>query len=920
MIQCLILSGLPPKDLNPPSATASDGGEEFRCLFVVMIMAIYWVCEVLPLGVTGLIPIAMFPILGIYPTKATCATYINDTTMMFMCSIVLAFAIESSNLHRRIALKTILIIGTTHLSDKTGDEPQVKVWIHHHSCVHNRLTFGFMTVTMFVSMWIINTAATAMMAPVVLAVLQELEGVMNPYPTRTTRCYFLGIAYSASIGGVGTLIGTGTNLTFKGIFEEKFPEGPAVDFADWVGAMLPPTLIMNTLTWVVLSWQYLGLLRKSGMDEEVRLHKLEGKERAKEAADLARSVIQEKHAELGPMSWAEIWVIVLFIIVVALWITRDPNWMTGWAPIISSVLALGNMQENILYNMQKTGGEHVAFSVLCVKSFLCGVTCSGNGEKTKSTGKRDSGLEGGGAEISMGPHVPTGRVSIATQSAAVAPAGSGFALAKGSDVSGMSHMIGGALQILQKLDPWFVLLLVCFIASNMTEFTSNVAVANILLPVISDMAVVIQINPTYLMLPAAVCCSFAFMLPVGTPPNALVAGYVNIRTTDMEFRCLFVVMVMAIYWVCEVLPLGVTGLLPIALFPILGILPTKPTCSTYLNNTTAMFLCSIFLAFAVESSNLHRRIALRTILIIGTTHLRLTFGFMAVTMFVSMWIINTAATAMMAPVALAVLQELEGEPVPHAHDALLFLRDRQRDNLRVLGIRVVNSRVVNMSKIKSSKNDEDKAGSKERAKEAAILAREVIRQKYEELGPTTWAEWWVLSWFIIAEDQLGHTGGGGVAGFVRPPGDAVAVLLPQSRPGEKTNSTGKPDSGLEGGGAEVSVGPLSTVVKINPTYLMIPATVCCSFAFMLPVGTPANAIIAGYANIRTTDMVRVKETSSLVFFFSNSVFVSWQLMITGILPTLITLTIIVAAFPTYGAFIYPDLTEFPDWAKGNDTN
>ncbi|OAD57871.1 Protein I'm not dead yet [Eufriesea mexicana] len=386
-----------------------------RCLYVVGLMAMFWVTEVLPLPITGLIPVVLYPLMGIMNTSDTCACYMNDTTMMFIGSMVIAIVIENSGLHMRIALLIIKMIG----------------------CSHRRLTLGLFCVTMFLSMWISNTAATTMMLPIVETVLLELEaqGLGNMFvseendcaeedtepmkkPTHITMVYYLVTAYASSIGGIGTLVGTGTNLTLKGFYERRFPNSSGISLTSWMLYSVPPMLLMGFLTWVWLQVLYMGMFRSKSKDAQAINIGTQGEK-------VAASVIEKKYKELE----------------------------------VPDSYGVGQ---------------------LTLLVFL----------------------------------------------------GGGFAISAGSISSNLSSILGNALTALQSINPLAILFIVCVFAETVTELTSNVAVANIILPVLAEMCVALRIHPLYLMLPASLCCSFSFHLPVGTPPNAIATAAGHIKTRD----------------------------------------------------------------------------------------------------------------------------------------------------------------------------------------------------------------------------------------------------------------------------------------------------------------------------------------------------------------------------------------------------
>ncbi|CAH0696716.1 unnamed protein product [Spodoptera exigua] len=486
----------------------------YRCMYVVLIMAIYWVLELLPLPVTSMLPIVLFPTMGILDSDKTCAAYMKETNMMFMGGLMIAAGVQHSKLPKRVALWTVQVVG----------------------CSHRRLNFGLTFVTMFISMWVSNAAATTMMVPIVEAILEVLEqqGLGDvyvnkkknqpaengkdtkavaktgeeeaPMPSDITICYYLSIAYASTLGGCGTLVGTATNSAFKGIFDSEFPEySNSVDFFWFMAYSTPPMLIMQLLVWFALQITFMGMFRPNS-EAARKVNK------ASSGSETTMKVIKEQYRNLGPITFHEKASGLLFILAVFLYIFRRPGFMPGWAEILT--------------NMKVKDGVTSIFIVVLM--FILPMCCDFLKFFSSSSSYEELAASKPSPSIVtwniLKEKIPWGLLFLL---------GGGFALAEGSKATGLSAMIGSSLEGLHGLNHAVVLLVVVLVTQFITEFTSNVAIANLILPVLANMARVLHIDPRYLMVPATLACSMAFHMPVGTPPNAIVAGVAHIPTSKM---------------------------------------------------------------------------------------------------------------------------------------------------------------------------------------------------------------------------------------------------------------------------------------------------------------------------------------------------------------------------------------------------
>ena len=408
-------------------------------------IAIWWITEAAPISVTALLPIILFPLTDGLDLKTTTAAFGHKFIFLFIGGFVLAIAIEKWNLHKRIALNIIRLVGTNK----------------------SNIILGFMIATAFLSMWISNTATSVMMLPVALAIIAQLKD--NPKTLENENITFgkalmLAIAYSASIGGMATLIGTPPNLVFAGVIKTNY--NIEITFLEWMSFGLPVSIILLTICWAYLTkyaFKFKSKEFSSGKDE-----------------------INKQIKSLGKISYEEKTVLIVFIITALLWIIQ------------SFVLKkfIPNIDDTIIAIISA-----VTLFILPTKNIKSTIL------KWEDTAK-----------------LPWGILLLF---------GGGMALAKGFDSSGLAVWIGNQLTSLEAF-PFILLLLILIASVNfLTEITSNLATTAMILPVLVSLSSVINIHPYFLLIGATVAASCAFMLPVATPPNAVVFGSKLLTINDM---------------------------------------------------------------------------------------------------------------------------------------------------------------------------------------------------------------------------------------------------------------------------------------------------------------------------------------------------------------------------------------------------
>ncbi len=427
-----------PKDMPDPA---------FDVLSATIWIALWWVTEAVPIAVTALLPIILFPLTGALDLSTTTASYGHKYIFLYMGGFILAIAIEKWNLHKRIALHIIQLIGTN---------------------VRN-IILGFMVATAFLSMWISNTATSVMMLPIGMSIVAQLKDNPGNDATETKvfgKALMLSIAYSASIGGIATLIGTPPNLVFAAYIREIYSID--ISFFQWLKFGLPISIVL-----LIISWYYLTCIAFN-----FRQKKFPG----------GKSEIQRLIDQLGPMKREEKIVMSVFIITAFCWITR------------SFIL------EKILPGIDDTIIAMIAAITLFTIS---------SGEEGK-----DKRIIHWKEAVKM----PWGIILLF---------GGGMALASAFEITGLAEWFGIQMTLLEALPLVLLVLIVIFSVNFITELTSNLATTAMLLPILAPIALKLDLNPYMLLVATTVAASCAFMLPVATPPNAVVFGSGYLRIPDM---------------------------------------------------------------------------------------------------------------------------------------------------------------------------------------------------------------------------------------------------------------------------------------------------------------------------------------------------------------------------------------------------
>lgn len=430
-----------------------------RLAAVALLMAIWWVTDAIPLFATALLPLVLYPLLGIMSGHDTAPIYFNSTIVLFLGGFMIALTMEKWNLHRRIALNIIHAV---------GGGPA-------------RIVLGFMIAAAFLSMWISNTATAVMMVPIGLAIILQIEGEFGRDQARHLSVgLMLGIAYGATVGGLTTLVGTPPNLSFVRIFQILFPEAPPIAFGHWIVMAFPVGLIMLVAAWLMITKVF---------------------HRVPDTVNVDQEVVKVERGRLGRIAFEERAVLGVFVTTALLWVFRvdlELGFLTipGWSRILPDP---GMIDDGT-----------IAITLASILFFI-------------PARNRESG-----ATRVMGPDViPRLPWNI------VLLFGGGFALAAGFQETGLAQLIGSQFEVLGNLPVFLLIVIVCMSLTFLTEFTSNTATTEMILPILASVAVVTGTHPLVLMIPATLSASCAFMMPVATPPNAIVFGSDRITVGEM---------------------------------------------------------------------------------------------------------------------------------------------------------------------------------------------------------------------------------------------------------------------------------------------------------------------------------------------------------------------------------------------------
>ncbi len=430
IIAALMMASDAPGDL-------SDAG--WNTAAIGVLMAIWWATEAVPIAVTALLPLALFPIFDIASIQDTASPFANKVIFLFLGGFIIAFAMQRWNLHKRIALTVLQVVGGNGRS----------------------LVGGFMVAAAAVSMWVMNTSTTMMMLPIAVSIIGVIHATVGGLDEHARNDFqyslLLGVAYGATIGGMATLVGTAPNAILVGFMQETY--GTEIDFASWMLVGLPLTVMMLPLAWLVLT----------RLAFKVDFH----------TSPESRAALADMKEELGPISTPEKRVAIVFLCVAVAWVTR---------PLLVQIPGLQGLDDS---------GIAIAGAIALF------VLPSGN--------RQDPLL----LRWNYAEQLPFGVLLLF---------GGGMSLARRVADTGLAQWIGSNLETVGSLPLPVIVIVAAAMIIFLTELTSNIATTTTFLPVVGAIAIESGFDPIVVAVPVTFAASCAFMLPVATPPNAIVFG------------------------------------------------------------------------------------------------------------------------------------------------------------------------------------------------------------------------------------------------------------------------------------------------------------------------------------------------------------------------------------------------------------
>lgn len=457
-------------------------------LAVMAWMATWWLTEAIDISATALLPVAVFPVLGILPIGRATAPYGSDLIFLFLGGFVLALSMQRWGLDRRIALVTLRIVGSR--------PPQI--------------IGGFMAVTAALSMWVSNTATAAMMMPIALSVI---DLVLKQGGGRTlgdsglpdqgvdgrnfALSLMLAVAYAASIGGIATIIGSPPNGILVQFVAQEY--GREISFAQWFLIGGPVTLVFLPIAWAMITWVLYP----------IRIREIEG----------GQALFEREFRKLGPMHRGEWVTLSVFLVTALLWITRplltritigDAAWQPFAGLSDAGIAILAAMALFVIPVRERDGATEPA---------------SGIATATDTTSASTSGSAANRLSFAMNwrtaARLPWGILILF---------GGGLSLAAAVQANEVAEFLGSQASVLRGFPPLVLVLAITTGVIFLTELTSNTAITATLVPILAGLSIGLAVPPEMLIIPATIAASCAFMLPVATPPNAIVfgTGYITI--------------------------------------------------------------------------------------------------------------------------------------------------------------------------------------------------------------------------------------------------------------------------------------------------------------------------------------------------------------------------------------------------------